>query len=232
MKTHSILFIKRQVVKRTVLTWFVLVFIGSFPLKAQKIYTTDKEQGTKTWVSTYGWGITGYASSHGISAWNVDGKGGGVANLLKMMHYSSAGDVGFGLLLYGNKHSQRFKPEGMKERVNLIYVAPQASFLRRATMFSSCFGTMGGGVGYVYYQSKNALPDSPDIKLSSSGVGFNGFVSLEYTFAPHWGICLEVDALYSPVNLGKDGTEVMPFKPRDKFGLFLLTTLVGVSCHL
>ena len=104
----------RQVVVRMVVVLFVLMGFGSFPLKAQKIYATDTETGEKTFVLTYGWGITGYASSHGISAWDVDGKDGGVANLLKAMCYSSSSEVGYGGLLYGNTHSQRFQAEGVK----------------------------------------------------------------------------------------------------------------------
>lgn len=223
----------RQVVVRMVVVLFVLMGFGSFPLKAQKIYATDTETGEKTFVLTYGWGITGYASSHGISAWDVDGKDGGVANLLKAMCYSSSSEVGYGGLLYGNTHSQRFQAEGVKERVNLIYVAPQVSYLKRATMFPSCFSTMGGGVGYLHYRSKTALSAHPDdIKVSASSAGVNGFIGFEYTFARHWGISLEVDALYSPVKLGKGGREPIPFKPRGKFGLFLLTTQIGLSCHL
>ena len=105
----------RQVVVRMVVVLFALLGLSLFPLKAQKIYATDTETGEKTFVLTYGWGITGYASSHGISAWDVDGKGGGVANLLKAMCYSSSSEVGYGGLLYGNTHSQRFQAEGVKE---------------------------------------------------------------------------------------------------------------------
>lgn len=223
----------RQVVVRMVVVLFALLGLSLFPLKAQKIYATDAETGEKTFVLNYAWGIAGYASSHGISAWNVDGKGGGVANQLKAMCYSSSSEVGYGGLFYGNAHSQRFRAEGVKERVRLIYVAPQVSWLKRTTMFPSCFGTMGGGAGYLHYQSKTALSGNPDdIRISSSGVGVNGFIAIEYTFARHWGISLEVDALYSPVKLGKGGREPVPFKPRGKFGLFLLTTQIGLSCHL
>lgn len=179
---------------------------------------------------TYSWGFTGYASSCGASAWETDGKGGGVANTLKLMYHSSANSVDCGLLFYGNRHSQRFRAEKMKERVGLTYVAPQVAY-RKPALASSCFATVGGGVGYMNYQSKNTFPEKSKFKLSAHGVGINGFVGLEYKFAYHWSIGIEVDALYSPLNPGKCNNEGVPFRQRGKFGLFALTTLLGISSH-
>lgn len=201
------------------------------PLKAQKIYVTDGMSTVKTSVLTYGLGIAGYGSSHGISAWDTDGKEEGVSNALRQMFYSSSRDVGYGWLLYGAMHSQRFREEGAQERVRMLYAAPQASYLKRATLFPKCFGILGGGGGYVHYWSKSALSDGTGVKMSASGAGINGFISLEYTFARHWGVCLEVNALYSFLNFGDAAREV-PFRHRDKPGLFVLTTQIGISCHL
>ena len=216
---------------RLLAVWLFMMFSGVFALRAQKIYLTDAEPTARSVVLTYSWGIAGYASSHGISAWDVDGKGGGVANTLRLMTYSSSNSVGYGLLLYDDMHSQRFRDEGVKEKVNLLYVAPQASYLKRTTLFPSCFGTMGGGAGYVHYQSKSTFSGHPDVKTSASSVGLNAFLNLEYTFARHWGVCLEVNALYSPLTPSEVQADFIPWKQRDKFGLFVLTTQLGISCH-
>lgn len=218
-------------VLRTVAVWMAAMFFFLLPLKAQKVYITDKSSTVRTSVLTYSWGVTGYGGSHGISAWDTDGKSGGVANALRQMFYSSSRNTGYGCLFYSDRHSQHFHDRGMKERVQLFYLAPQASCLKRTTMFPACFATFGGGIGYVYYQSKSALSSEPDIKISTSSAGINGFINMEYTFARHWGICLEVNALYSPLNPGRTKREA-PFRQRDKFGLFMLTTQLGISCHL
>lgn len=208
----------------------LLVALGVLPLRAQESTVENVGTHTTTWEMTYCWGITGYASAHGISAWNANGKEGGMANSLRIMYSSPINRMCYGMLAYNNQHTQRFRAEEMGEKVNLTYVAPQVAY-RKSVWVSSCFATAGGGAGYVGYQSKNTIPEGEQFKLSAHSVGINGFIGLEYRFVRHWGVSLEVNALYSLLKPSKCNNEAVSLKQRGKFGLFVLATQIGITSH-
>ncbi len=87
----------------------------------------------------------------------------------------------------------------LKERINISYIAPQFMYLKRKTAFKQCFTTIGGGIGYVYYDSKEKLPSGKNCKAKSSSLGVHANIGYEYQFAKYWGARVEVGCLYSPI---------------------------------
>lgn len=228
--------ISERMLERYTLLVVAMCFCGFPVLKAQDIYV-DTVTNIKTTIFTYSFGISGCASDNGASAWKNGSNPVGIVNTLQFMRYSSSNNLGYGAQLLGYTESKTYNKktpdEKMKERVRIIYIAPQVAYLKRTVAFDNCFGVMGGGVGYLSYQSKSNLPGNESNKATCSSVGLNAFIGLEYTFAKHWGIRFEVNALYTPLNLKYEKEpELAILEPRSKFSLFMLNTQIGISCHL
>lgn len=220
----------------------LLLFTGclgySCPIHAQKIFV-DSVPNIKTKVLTYNIGFTGTfnRSANGESAWETrDSKDAtGFINTLQYMCFSSKRAIGYGIQLYGYARSKKHYIDNdyLKEQINIIYIAPQLAYLKRETTFKHCFATIGGGIGYLNYSSKEKLITGKNCKAQSSNFGIHANFGYEYLFAKNWGARLEVGCLFSPINLHYNNvSEVSPFKPRNKFGLCMMNIQIGISSHL
>ena len=106
-------------------------------------------------------------------------------------------------------------------------------YLKRKVAFKHCYTTFGGGIGYVYYDSKEKLPSGKNCKAKSSSFGIHANMGYEYQFAKYWGARIEVGCLYSPINLHyNDVPEGFSFKPRNKFDLCMMNIQIGISSYL
>lgn len=226
---------KRLLFKQSQVILSIVILIGAAPLSAQNIFLGKDAPKTSLSIFTYN---IGYATcmdgvDHGESAW----KSGdneyptGLTNTLKYMRYSSKNAFGYGIKAYDYLHKKKHHPADdkiMKEKINLLYVAPQLGYLKRHTAFKRVYGVVEGGAGYVHYSSSM---ESLDAKCSS--VGFNIGLACEYMFAKEWGIRLGVDCLYSPINPDYNAQAAInsTFAPRGKFGMALMNVELGVSTH-
>lgn len=220
----------------------LLLFTGclgySYPVHAQKIFI-DSVPNIKTKMLTYNIGFTGNfnRSPNGESAWKTgDNKDAiGFINTLQYMLFSSKSTLGYGVQLYSYARNKNHYIENYnsKEKISIIYIAPQLAYLKRETAFKHCFSIIGGGIGYLNYSSKRKIITEKDCKAHSSSIGLHTNIGYEYLFVKGWGIRLQIDCLFSPINLHYSSIpKELSFNPRNKFGLCLMNIQIGISSHL
>lgn len=217
---------------------FIIGCLGYLcPISAQQ-NVIDSTTNVRIKILTYNVGFTGTfnRSINGESAWRTgDSKDAtGFINTFQYMYFSPKKTIGYGIQLYGyTRNKKHFIDDNyLKERINIIYIAPQFAYLKRETAFKHCFGIVGGGIGYLNYSSKEKLITGKNCKAQSSNVGIHANLGYEYLFAKDWGARLEVGCLFSPINLHYNNIpEDFPFKARNKFGLCLMNIQIGISSH-
>lgn len=226
---------------KTAVLRILLFFAGCFgylyPMCAQVL--ADSIPNEKIRVFTYNIGFTGTfnRSTNGESAWQTgDSKDAvGFVNALQYMYFPSKKNIGYGIHLYNYTRNKKHSIDNdyLKERINISYIAPQIMYLKRKVAFKHCYTTFGGGIGYVYYDSKEKLPSGKNCKAKSSSFGIHANMGYEYQFAKYWGARIEVGCLYSPINLHyNDVPEGFSFKPRNKFDLCMMNIQIGISSYL
>lgn len=178
----------------------------------------------------------------GGSSWAVDKNNDNYSfvSSIQLMTYSPRSVFGYGLYYYDYRDGKN-KYDGMStqevnEKVNLYYVAPQISFIKRRTAFPKGVGYINAGVGYVRYKSNGELMQSVGYSTKSSGVGCNIGIAYEYVFDSRMGIRLAVDCIYARLkNLHKNETaypDGMSIQPRKQSHLLVPSLELGLSYYL
>lgn len=181
-------------------------------------------------------GYTPNASEHGESAWQeAQNKNScGISYTCRLMTYSPKKIIGYGLYSYNyihNKHHDFEVYANEKTRIN--YIAPQISYIKRATAFPNCFGLIDFGIGYVHYISDTRFEENRSFKVNRSGIGMNLDIGYEYAFAKHWGAKIEIGTIYTPIKFHSD--QKPPYSSiqlRNKMNLFLVYMQLGISHYL
>lgn len=179
----------------------------------------------------------GYATTAGgTSTWQgVDDHNTAWLYNLRWSRFSNVSSWGYGVFLSGftDKDERSFaRLEKVDERMQLCYVAPQFSYIKKGTDFSDrLFSVVDLGVGYLRYDSRTDFPGS-EYHAKYNGVGVNLDVALEYAFNAHWGAKLEAGGLFSPIRLHGEGRPDIGWQSRSNVNLLMLTLAIGVSCYL
>lgn len=179
----------------------------------------------------------GYAvNAGGTSAWQgVDDHNTGWLYNLRWSCFSNTSSWGYGGYLFGftDKDDCSFAvSEKTDERMQLCYVAPQFSYIKKGTDFSDrLFSVVDFGVGYLRYDSRTDFPGN-EYHAKYNGVGVNLDVALEYAFNAHWGAKLEAGGLFSPIRLNGEGRPDIGWQLRSNVNLLMLTLGIGISCYL
>lgn len=180
----------------------------------------------------YGYAVT----AGGTSAWQgVDSHNTGWLYNLRWSRFSNASSWGYGVYLFGftDKDAHSFTvSEKVDERMQLCYVAPQFSYIKKGTDFSDrLFSVVDLGLGYLRYDSRTDFPGN-EYHAKYNGVGINLDVALEYAFNVHWGAKLEAGGLFSPIRLHGEGRPDIGWQSRSNVNLLMLTLGIGISCYL
>jgi hypothetical protein len=210
---ESIRRMKRRDLK-DVLLYVLLTILTCQQSVAQESNSLDYDK--TYYIIDYTIGVVGYTSDNGVSAWDVNGKKGGWSDNIRFMVCPSKKDISYGLLLNNNNSTKKFSTEGVKEKTNIVYAAPQVAYLKRNTSFSGCYGLIGGGVGYTYYRSNNKLTGGESFNITDSSVGAQ----------------IEANVFYSPLTPSYKNVTVYPMQARGNSSAFAITTQIGVAWYL
>jgi hypothetical protein len=226
---ESIRRMKRRDLK-DVLLYVLLTILTCQQSVAQESNSLDYDK--TYYIIDYTIGVVGYTSDNGVSAWDVNGKKGGWSDNIRFMVCPSKKDIAYGLLLNNNNSTKKFSTEGVKEKTNIVYAAPQVAYLKRNTSFSGCYGLIGGGVGYTYYRSNNKLTGGESFNITDSSVGANAFVAYGIMISKHLGAQIEANVFYSPLTPSYKNVTVYPMQARGNSSAFAITTQIGVAWYL
>lgn len=198
--------------------------------------TDSLSRPTLIFHANIGFGVS--PSKLGESAWNgVDNKDeSGITCALRLTRCLDKLPLGYGIYVFGYTDHKKFQlPEVplLKEKVQIEYIAPQLSYIRKKTAFPNCFGIIGLGVGYMHYRSRTVLSENVSYETRWSGVGINADIGYEYAFLEHWGAKLEIGSIFSPIRpMRESAPEHLLLQPRSKINLFLIYAQIGISCYL
>lgn len=195
-------------------------------------------RSTTIFHANFGYGVS--PSKLGESAWEgIDNKNNsGMTYTLRFTRCSNWSPIGYGIYAFGftdHKKHQFSETPLLKENLQIVYVAPQFSYIKKETAFLNGFGLIEFGVGYLNYISDTKLPENGNYQTRYNGIGFNADIGYEYVFHRNWGAKLEIGGLFSPIRPRTySAIENLPMQmqPRTKINLFLVFLQVGISCYL
>lgn len=183
-----------------------------------------------------GYGVS--PSKLGTSAWkDVDNTNNmGLSYALRWIRCFHKNSMGYGLYLWGyqdhGEHSLLQK-SSLNERVGIIYVAPQFTYLRKETAFPNVFGLINLGMGYLSYINNSDFEGGNTYRTQCNSFGINIDIGCEYAFHRNWGVKLEVGGIFSPIRPKiNSSNEYYPLQPRKRINLFMAFLQLGISTYL
>ncbi len=181
----------------------------------------------------YSVGGVGYTSKKGISAWDVKGKKSGWSDNIRFMVCPKGKSISYGLLLNDNNSSKKYKTEGVKEKNDIVYAAPQVAYMKGKSGFPGNYGLIGAGVGYAHYRSRNKIAEGNNLNIKDSTVGMNIFAQYGISlFSKRCGAVLDANILYTPLNPSYKNAAALPMQARGKFSSVSMAAQIGIYYYL
>jgi hypothetical protein len=166
--------------------------------------------------------------SNGLSAWKAKSNGVGRSGTYRLIYGNVPNHLAAGISFSWSKHFDNYNEVNMSERERLIYAAPQFYYISRRHNRDRFYAMIGGGLGYLSYKSKSALPEDRVTEVKDSSLGLNALVNLNYRITKHLGLCLDVNALYSHLKPDYQIYKYSPLEAREKFNILQLSTRLGI----
>ncbi|MBC8591880.1 hypothetical protein H8744_01220 [Oscillospiraceae bacterium N12] len=219
-----------------ILVLFGLMF-SCVSLRAQiSLLNADEKSKLTILHANIGYGVS--TTQQGESVWDeVDNSdNSGITYTLRWTQCLLKSSIAYGMYAFGYNDNQRNRIPGVtafREKKQIVYVAPQVSYLKKRTAFPNVFGLIDFGVGYLHYQSNSKLLENRTYKADYNGIGINANLGCEYAFAKRWGAKLEVGCLFSPIRPKSDSViDDLALQPRKRMNLFMLFMQIGISTYL